>query len=129
MQTSNKPRIVIVAGGTSAEREVSLAGGRAVALGLEARGLETVWLDPAEGSIETFDWRGGDVAFLVLHGEFGEDGQVQSLLDERGSYSRCCHPMKPTTRNSLVRQSLPRRSLPYMILTDDNSSFGLHTAP
>ncbi len=84
MTTANKPRIVILAGGTSAEREVSLAGGRAVALGLEARGLETVWLDPAEGSIETFDWRGGDVAFLVLHGEFGEDGQVQSLLDERG---------------------------------------------
>ena len=84
MQTSNKPRIVIVAGGTSAEREVSLAGGRAVAWGLEARGFETVWLDPAEISIETFDWQAGDVAFLVLHGEFGEDGQVQSLLDELG---------------------------------------------
>ncbi len=90
---------------------------------------QVLWLDPADVCIERFDWRAGDVAFLVLQGEFGEDGQVQTLLTERGSYSRCCHPMKPTTRNSLVRQSLPRRSLPYMILTDDNSSFGLHTAP
>ena len=84
MQAFNKPRIVIVAGGISAEREVSLAGGRAVAAALQSRGWEAVWLDPAEGSIETFDWQAGDVAFLVLHGEFGEDGQVQSLLDELG---------------------------------------------
>lgn len=79
-----KLRVVVLAGGTSKEREVSLQGGRAVLAALKQRGFETVCLDPAETKIAGFDWRADDVAFLVLHGEFGEDGQVQSLLDELG---------------------------------------------
>jgi D-alanine-D-alanine ligase len=51
---------------------------------LKQKGFETVWLDPAEIAIAQFDWTPLDVAFLVLHGEFGEDGQVQALLDELG---------------------------------------------
>lgn len=78
------PRVIVIAGGTSKEREVSLQGGQAVLGALKQRGFETVWLDPAEMSIAEFDWQPGDVAFLVLHGEFGEDGQVQSLLEDLG---------------------------------------------
>ncbi len=77
-------RVIVIAGGTSKEREVSLQGGRAVLAALKQRDLETVWLDPAEIAIAEFDWQAGDVAFLVLHGEFGEDGQVQALLEELG---------------------------------------------
>lgn len=82
MDTS-KPRVVVLAGGTSPERDVSLDGGRAVERALKERGIETAWLDPAEESVTDFGWQAGDVAFLVLHGEFGEDGQVQSLLESR----------------------------------------------
>lgn len=80
---SNQVRVVVFAGGTSPEREVSLQGGRAVESALKRRGFETVWLDPAEDSVSDFLWQAGDVAFLVLHGAFGEDGQVQTLLESR----------------------------------------------
>ena len=84
MPAIDKPRVVVLAGGTSAERDVSLQGGRAVSAALATRGLETVWLDPAEVRLAEFPWQPGDVAFLVLHGEFGEDGQVQSQLEGLG---------------------------------------------
>lgn len=84
MTVTSKPRVVVLAGGTSPERDVSLQGGQAVSAALEARGLETAWLDPAEMGVAEFSWRAGDVAFLVLHGEFGEDGQVQTLLETLG---------------------------------------------
>lgn len=77
-------RVIVLAGGTSEEREVSLQGGRAVLAALKQKGFETVWLDPAETAIAEFAWQAEDVAFLVLHGEFGEDGQVQTLLEDLG---------------------------------------------
>lgn len=75
-------------GGPSAEREVSLRSGRAVASALRARG-HTVWeLDPIEP-----DWSlppGTDVVFLALHGTYGEDGTVQARLEELGvPYTGC----------------------------------------
>ncbi|MCA9073181.1 MAG: D-alanine--D-alanine ligase [Planctomycetaceae bacterium] len=79
----NSFRVVVLAGGTSPEREVSLQGGWAVERALKQSGLETEWLDPSETPVLDFSWQVGDVAFLVLHGEFGEDGQVQSLLESR----------------------------------------------
>ncbi len=84
MRAANKTRAVVLAGGNSPEREVSLQGGRAVTAALQTSGWETAWLDPQEIAVADFVWQPGDVAFLVLHGEFGEDGQVQTLLERLG---------------------------------------------
>ena len=83
------PVLAVLAGGTSAEREVSLASGRACALAL-ARSFPTrlVVVD-AEAVPAGLD-PGRDVVFSLLHGTFGEDGGMQRLLDEAGfSYAGC----------------------------------------
>jgi len=73
--------IGVLYGGPSAEREVSLESGENAAKALEAAGhdVHRVLLD---GSFTVRDAQslGIDVAFLALHGEFGEDGRVQGIL-------------------------------------------------
>jgi D-alanine-D-alanine ligase len=82
---SDRPlSIVVLSGGWSAEREVSLASGRAVTEALRSRGHDVREVDPAEIDVPTYPWNGVDVAFIALHGTFGEDGTVQSLLDDLG---------------------------------------------
>ncbi len=68
-------------GGPSSEREVSLNSGRAV-----AEALRTVGYDVAEIDLTGRDVKlpeGIEAVFVALHGEFGEDGQVQELLKAR----------------------------------------------
>jgi D-alanine-D-alanine ligase len=83
------PIIAVFAGGTSAEREVSLGSGRACAIALarsfparlfqiDANALP-VGLDPAQ-----------HVVFSTLHGTFGEDGGMQGLLDAAGVHYAGC---------------------------------------
>jgi D-alanine-D-alanine ligase len=74
--------IVVILGGWSAEREVSLASGREVLTALRSRGHDVRELDPAAIDIPTYPWGGVDAAFIALHGSFGEDGTLQSLLDD-----------------------------------------------
>jgi D-alanine-D-alanine ligase len=74
----------VLSGGQSAERDVSLASGAAVATALEARGHRVCCIDPAETCPREFEWLPDDVAFIALHGEFGEDGQVQELIESQG---------------------------------------------
>jgi len=75
-------------GGPSAEREVSLRSGAAVAAALRSVGHTVSELDP-----RTPDWilpAQTDVVFLALHGTYGEDGTVQKQLDELGvPYTGC----------------------------------------
>jgi len=75
-------RIALLAGGDSEERAISLKSGAAVQAALASRGHLVVSLDPAEIDLENLDWRQFDVAFLALHGRFGEDGQVQKILEQ-----------------------------------------------
>ncbi len=75
-------RIALLAGGDSDEREISLRSGAAVLQALQERGHVVIPIDPAEVDLAGLDWRQFDVAFLALHGRFGEDGQVQQLLDD-----------------------------------------------
>lgn len=78
---SPKPlRIVVLQGGDSAEREISLKSGAAVTEALARRGHRVCAIDPAETPLETVDWPRFDAAFIALHGQFGEDGAVQTLL-------------------------------------------------
>lgn len=69
-------------GGPSSEREVSLRSGAAVARGLHEAGYEVVEVDVTERRLDLP--KGIDAAFIALHGEFGEDGQVQALLEAQG---------------------------------------------
>ena len=83
-----KLKITVMLGGPSAEREVSLRSGTAVAAALRSRGHEVFELDPREAG-----WvlaPGTEVVFLALHGTYGEDGVVQAELDKLGAiYTGC----------------------------------------
>src|SRR5262245_12677042 len=77
-------RIAVLAGGDSEERSVSLKSGSAVLAALAARGHQAMHLDPQLFDLTEVDWRQFDVAFIALHGRFGEDGQVQQILERAG---------------------------------------------
>jgi D-alanine-D-alanine ligase len=82
--TTERLVIAVLFGGNSAEREISLNSGRHVRAALEERGHAVVPVDPAEVDTARYDWTGIDVAFNALHGPFGEDGQVQAILEACG---------------------------------------------
>lgn len=77
-------RIALLAGGDSDERIISLQSGAAVHEALTARGHLVLQLDPAVVDLASVDWNQFDLAFLALHGRFGEDGQVQQILESAG---------------------------------------------
>ena len=69
-------------GGPGSERNVSLATGRGVSKALRSMGIEVVDVDVRD---ENFQIPGEvDVAFNCIHGTFGEDGQLQKILEDRG---------------------------------------------
>ena len=69
-------------GGPSSEREVSLNSGRAVAEALRSVGYDVAEIDLKGRELELPD--GIEAVFVALHGEFGEDGQIQEILRTRG---------------------------------------------
>ncbi len=76
-------RVAVLMGGVSAERNVSLESGRAVAAALREEGMKVVPVDVKEDFEDTFRGRREDVdvAFIALHGPYGEDGKVQAYLE------------------------------------------------
>ncbi|HEX5398295.1 MAG TPA: D-alanine--D-alanine ligase [Verrucomicrobiae bacterium] len=85
---SGKMNIVVMLGGPSAEREVSLRSGAAVAGALRSLGHLVSEIDPKDGKF-TLPQK-TDVVFLALHGTYGEDGVVQRQLDGLGAaYTGC----------------------------------------
>lgn len=80
--------IAVFLGGPSAERDVSLRTGRAVAQALTSLGHRVTEIDPVPGRLELP--AGTDVVFLALHGTYGEDGLVQHELEALGvPYTGC----------------------------------------
>jgi D-alanine-D-alanine ligase len=83
------PIIAVFAGGTSAEREVSLGSGKASALALARTFPTRLFEINAEALPEGLDAT-KHVVFSTLHGTFGEDGGMQRLLDAAGvTYAGC----------------------------------------
>lgn len=80
--------IAVLLGGPSAEREVSLRSGAAVAQALRRAGHQVHEVDPLPGALKLPN--GTDVVFLALHGTYGEDGTVQEELERLGvPYTGC----------------------------------------
>lgn len=75
-------KIAVLMGGPGSERAVSLASGAAVAGALTGLGLDAVAVDVT--GTEVILPTGTGLAFNVIHGTFGEDGQLQEILDRMG---------------------------------------------
>lgn len=76
-------KVAVLSGGISQERQVSLDSGRCVAEALVQGGVEVVTSDIRPDDLSVLDRADIDVFFLALHGEFGEDGQLQQILEDR----------------------------------------------
>jgi D-alanine-D-alanine ligase len=80
-----KKKIVILAGGWSGEREVSLGSGQAVYEALDKERYDVELCDPKEHLGTLLQKKGGiDLTFILLHGKMGEDGRIQGFLDLLG---------------------------------------------
>lgn len=77
-------KVALLAGGRSAEREISLRSGKAIEAALLESGVEVIWFDPAERPLSELPTLGVEAAFIALHGRGGEDGEVQGVLKHLG---------------------------------------------
>nr|WP_319564250.1 D-alanine--D-alanine ligase [uncultured Rhodoferax sp.] len=74
-------KVVVLMGGASAEREVSLMSGSGVLQALQSLGVNAQAFDPSERDMGALKQEGFTRCFIALHGRFGEDGTVQGALE------------------------------------------------
>ncbi|SEL49333.1 D-alanine--D-alanine ligase [Stigmatella aurantiaca] len=74
-------RVGVLLGGLSSEREVSLRTGAAVSKALRSLGYDVVEIDVGKDVAARLAAEKVDVAWLALHGRYGEDGAIQGLLE------------------------------------------------
>ncbi|MFA5104222.1 MAG: D-alanine--D-alanine ligase [Candidatus Margulisiibacteriota bacterium] len=77
-------KIAVLCGGISGEREVSLRSGKRVFDSLVSQGLDAVMIDTKEDFIPRLKQENIELACIMLHGAFGEDGAIQGLLEVLG---------------------------------------------
>src|SRR6188768_763236 len=106
-------KVTVLYGGPSAEREVSLVSGRAVIEGLREMGHEVFPSDISPENLSGLD-HPADVIFPVLHGDFGESGELQEILEARklpfvgsGSKASRLGINKAETKRAWERAGLP----------------------
>jgi D-alanine-D-alanine ligase len=74
-------KIAVLMGGLSSEREISLRSGEAVLRGLSRKGYDAIAIDVDRNLPDRLKEERIEVAFIALHGRWGEDGTVQGLLE------------------------------------------------
>ncbi len=75
------PKVAVLMGGPSAEREVSLSSGRECAAALRGEGYQVIEVNAGADLCARLEAAKPDVVFNALHGRWGEDGCVQGLLE------------------------------------------------
>jgi D-alanine-D-alanine ligase len=81
MSSRTNPKVVVLMGGPSAEREVSLSSGRECATALRDAGYDVTELDAGPDVAARLIAIAPDAVFNALHGRWGEDGAVQGILE------------------------------------------------
>jgi D-alanine-D-alanine ligase len=83
-QELKQKKIAVLMGGLSAEREVSLRTGQAISQALKRCGYQVCDIDAGRDLPQQLQRAGIEVAFIALHGRYGEDGTVQGVLEMAG---------------------------------------------
>ncbi|HAJ77073.1 MAG TPA: D-alanine--D-alanine ligase [Gammaproteobacteria bacterium] len=121
---SNLGHVVVLKGGTSAEREISLISGSAVFNGLQRLGVESSVIDVGETIIGDLQDASPDQVFNMLHGQGGEDGVIQGMLDVMGiSYTGsgvlASALAMDKVKSKLLWQQLGLRTADFLILDEE----------
>ena len=80
---NNKLKIAVLAGGIGSEREISIQSGSQVTSALKQAGVNAVLADITPEDTSILEDDSIDVFFVAMHGEFGEDGRLQQILEEK----------------------------------------------
>jgi len=80
---SGSLKVAVLMGGVSEERDISIQSGRCIAQALEEAGLNVVAADIQPDNIDILEDESIDVFFIALHGRFGEDGQLQQIMQDK----------------------------------------------
>ncbi len=83
MSASSNLKVAVLMGGIGHEREISLLSGENIANAIRKTGIQVVESDVTPEDTSILDDKTIDLFFLALHGEFGEDGQIQQILEDR----------------------------------------------
>lgn len=84
MQPEAYGKVVVLMGGNSAERDISLQTGQAVLSALQRKGVDAQGIDTQHNALQQISTAQADRAFIALHGRGGEDGSMQGLLELLG---------------------------------------------
>ena len=127
---SNLGHVVVLKGGTSAEREISLISGSAVFNGLQRLGVESSVIDVGETIIGDLQDASPDQVFNMLHGQGGEDGVIQGMLDVMGiSYTGsgvlASALAMDKVKSKLLWQQLGLRTPDFLILDEETDWQGV----
>lgn len=127
-------KVAVLLGGKSAERQISLTTGGAVAAALRELGHEVAEVDAARSVAEDLKAFGPDSAFIALHGRWGEDGTIQGLLEimgipytGSGVAASALALDKTLTKAMFAACHVP--SLPYQVLTASEGAADIHYPP
>ncbi len=120
-------KVTVLFGGPSAEREISLISGKAVIEGLKSMGHDVFASDVSPTDLKGLD-HPCDVIFPVLHGDFGESGELQEILETRslafvgsGSKASKLGMNKVETKKVWEKAGLPTPK--YAVITDKKVPF------
>mgnify|MGYP001215015782 FL=1 len=107
-------KVVVIYGGNSNEREISLESGQSVLSSLKKSGVDVFGWDPNQESIKCILNQDIDRAFIALHGANGEDGRIQGLLDflnipftGSGMFSSAVAMSKVLSKKIFLEHNLP----------------------
>lgn len=123
-------KIAVLSGGNSAEREVSLMSGEAVAAGLKQAGINAHLLDTQNYSVLDLKKDGFNKVFIALHGRGGEDGTLQGVLEflqlpYTGSGVMGSSITADKARTKALWQGVGLPVAPYLMLTRQQAALGL----
>jgi len=128
----NKIKIGVLAGGVSSERKISFLSGEAVFKALSVNHKNVVFIDISsskEQEIKKLIKASNiDVAFIALHGEFGEDGGIQAILEDLDiPYTGSCPKASFLAMNKeLAKDIFLKKGIPtpkYLVYTGKDASF------
>ncbi len=107
-------KVAVLMGGIGEERNISIQSGNCVAQAIKEAGLNVVTSDIGPGNTDILEDDSIDVFFLALHGGFGEDGQLQQILEDKslcytGSGPRACRLAldKMASKKAFTKAGIP----------------------
>ena len=80
---NSKLKVIVLAGGIGAERDISIQSGGCVSEALREAGFNVVTADIRPDNLEILKDSSVDLFFPALHGKFGEDGRLQQILEDK----------------------------------------------